>query len=252
MELKYFDMISPQPIQLTIGNVVKPKLKDIARMGYDTFNFYTALMKSDPVEVLRKQHSDTYSKMTEEEINNFSMLQLIEKDYNLQIIFTEIMNFFFMEKVVYKDGIFVVISNNGEKEEIKAIVSESNFDEIIDLFLQVCGSKKQEKEETKIKFKNELAEKIFNKIQTNTKQEKQDSKLTIPNIISAVANRHPSLNILTVWELTLLQLFDSFARIQYNTLFDIDSVRVSVWGDEDNKFKSDLWYKSLKEESEID
>ena len=37
---------------------------------------------------------------------------------------------------------------------------------------------------------------------------------------------------------------DAFNRLQRNTMYDIDSTRVSVWGDEKKTFDVSLWYKN--------
>ena len=77
------------------------------------------------------------------------------------------------------------------------------------------------------------------------KQAKNDINLSIPNIISAVASKHPSLNLTSIWDLTIFQLLDSFSRLQANTVYEIDSTRVSVWGDEKKTFDPALWYKNI-------
>ena len=67
---------------------------------------------------------------------------------------------------------------------------------------------------------------------------------TLPNVISKICARHPSINYTNVWELTIYELLDNFNSMRAGTIYDIDQTRVSVWGDEHNTFKLDSWYKN--------
>ena len=87
-------------------------------------------------------------------------------------------------------------------------------------------------------------EKILKEKKQEKKKNKLDKNMTIPNIISALSNKHPSLNYTNIWDLTIFQLLDSFNRIQANSVYEIDSTRVSVWGDEKKTFDASLWYKN--------
>ena len=101
-----------------------------------------------------------------------------------------------------------------------------------------------------MKFKNDIAKKLYEQMQkANKEKEKQKNKkndinLSLPNIISSVSSKHPSINLINIWELTIFQLLDCFNRLQNNTMHEIDSTRVSVWGDEKKTFDPSLWYKN--------
>ena len=87
-------------------------------------------------------------------------------------------------------------------------------------------------------------EKMLKAKKKEQETKKSDLNLTIPNIISSLANKHPSLNYVNIWDLTIFQLLDAFNRTQANSMYDIDSTRVSVWGDEKKTFDVSLWYKN--------
>ena len=42
----------------------------------------------------------------------------------------------------------------------------------------------------------------------------------------------------------MFQLLDAFNRMQMNSMYEIESTRVSVWGDEKKTFDASLWYKN--------
>jgi hypothetical protein len=99
-----------------------------------------------------------------------------------------------------------------------------------------------------MKFKNKMAKEMYLKMREaerkNKKSKAANPDLQLENIISAVSNRHPSINPLNVHDLTIYQLLDSFNRLMANAIYEIDSTRVSVWGDEKKTFNASLWYKN--------
>ena len=50
------------------------------------------------------------------------------------------------------------------------------------------------------------------------KPQKVDPSFSLWNIIGAVTSRHPSLNLTNIWQLTVYQLYDQFARIRETRL----------------------------------
>jgi hypothetical protein len=97
-------------------------------------------------------------------------------------------------------------------------------------------------------FKNAKAKALYARMNKQQKQEKEskefDPNYALPNIISAVAARHPSINYSNIWELTVYQLLDSFERLRAGAIYEIDKTRASVWGDENNVFHLDTWFKN--------
>lgn len=72
-----------------------------------------------------------------------------------------------------------------------------------------------------------------------------DNNMELGNIISAVANKSHSLNILTIWDLTVFQLLDCFSRLSNNSIYDIQSMSVAAWGNKDNYFDATAWFKRI-------
>lgn len=193
-----------------------------------------------------------------EDRNKISIYDVIEKDLQLQNIYIEIFNFFFIETVVYQNGLFILlnekVSNPNEitNEQLCGMITRENFLQAIELIQQVCCIYNDEKSLDDMNFKNNLAKKLMEKMIKAKKKEQEEKRfnlnLTIPNIISSLANKHTSLNYINIWDLTIFQLLDAFNRVQLNSMYDIDSTRVSVWGDEKKTFDISLWYKNNYDE----
>jgi len=263
MIFDYGTQLSPDPILLSIGTLKKPKLKDISNttthMSFDKFNYYEVLIKMNPEIFYTKIKGDDgkeyWNSLTEKEREGLTLYNVVVNDDNLRNTFVEIFNFFFDETVIFMDGYFVLLCKGVDKdtdiksqEDIRGVISENIFLQVLNAIQQVCCIDDKDENVEEKKFKNSLAKKLYEKMLKAEKAKKEEKKFdvnfTLPNIISSVSNRHPTVSPINVWELTIFQLYDSFNRMQVNSMFDIDSTRVSVWGDEKKTFDAALWYKN--------
>ena len=261
MRLDYGTQLSPVPITLSIGTLRKPTLKEISQITFDRFSFYEFFLKLSPETYytkLRKENDGEafWDSLTEEEQDKITIYNIIEEDEKIRSTYVEIFNFFFVETVIYQEGFFILLKENTaidnpdkiKREQVRGAIAKDNFSQVMSLLQQICCIYNEEESLDDMKFKNNLARKLMEKMLKAKKKEqetkKSDLNLTIPNIISSLANKHPSLNYVNIWDLTIFQLLDAFNRTQANSMYDIDSTRVSVWGDEKKTFDISLWYKN--------
>ena len=261
MRLDYGTQLSPVPITLSIGTLRKPTLKEISQITFDRFSFYEFFLKLSPETYytkLRKENDGEafWDSLTEEEQDKITIYNIIEEDEKIRSTYVEIFNFFFVETVIYQEGFFRLLKENTaidnpdkiKREQVRGAIAKDNFSQVMSLLQQICCIYNEEESLDDMKFKNNLARKLMEKMLKAKKKEqetkKSDLNLTIPNIISSLANKHPSLNYVNIWDLTIFQLLDAFNRTQANSMYDIDSTRVSVWGDEKKTFDVSLWYKN--------
>ena len=262
MRLDYGTQLSPYPIRLSIGTLIKPKLKDIADstkgMSFEKFYYFEYLLKMTPEYFYQEMKSDEgkkyWNSLSEQEQSKITLYNIVLKEESLLESFLELFNFFFMEPVVFKEGYFVLLNKDindsldiTSEHEICGVISEETFSQTLSIIQQICCINETEEVIEESKFKNETARKLFEKMRKAAKKKKltqHNNDLILPNIISAVSNMHPSINFINVWELTVFELIDSFNRLQANLIYDIDARRVSVWGDEKKTFDAALWYKN--------
>ena len=248
-------MISPLPIKLSIGTIVKPKLREIAEISFEKFYYFEGLTKLTYDEYMGDEtlSNDEFAEVKE---NDKSIFSIIITNNDLKNSYLEMLNFFFVEKIEFIDGVFVILNvnknipdNTFKQGDIRGIIFEDNFSQIMEIIQQVCCIYDSEENPDESKFKNKNAKKLFQMIKTEREKAKKnnkkaDSNLSLPNLISAVSNKHNSINPINVWDLTIYQLLDSFNRLQGNSIYDMNCRQVSVWGDKDNKFDVALWYKN--------
>jgi hypothetical protein len=209
-------------------------------------------------EEIDKENADDYwNQLKQDEKDKLTMYQAICINPKLQEIYCEVLRFFVESEFIrFSSGIFFLLKEdidpmktNEEVGNINGIIYEDIFDEIMFILQQVCGvNDESETPIEEMKFKNEIAKQMYLKMREAEKREKK-KKVSNPDfrldtIVSAVSNRHPSINPLNVQDLTVYQLLDSFNRLMENAFYEIDSTRVSVWGDEKKTFKPSLWYKN--------
>ena len=255
MRLEYDVQINPFPIILSIGTIKKPKLNEIfdnlKGMSFEKFIQYEIFLKLTPEEFYTKVKKNEggisfWCSLDETIKSEMTLYDIIVKDEQLQKIYIEILNFFFIEKVIFEGKMFLLLKSDSDDysvQNIKGIINRENFNEILNILCQICCINSDEVSKD-VKFKNNLAKKLYEKMLNSQKNSKLNFDLTIPNIISSVATMHSSLNYINIWDLTIFQLWDSFYRLRANSFFDIDKTRVSVWGDKDNVFDPARWYKN--------
>lgn len=264
----YGTQLSPYPIKLSIGHLKKPLLSEIANpekgMSFELFNYYEVMLQLTPELFFTKFCGENgkalWNNLSDEEKEKLTLYELIINDKTLIETFTEIFNFFFIEEVVFYEGFFILLHKDItfnpetlEKDDFD-LVSENIFKDVLNAIQQVCCLNVKEEEEIQDKYKNKLAQKLHEKILKAEKEKKQkaaeNSDLSIPNIISAVSNKHPTLSPISIWDLTIFQLLDSFNRLKINNYFDLNTTRVSVWGDEKSTYNAALWYKNIYDKNE--
>lgn len=255
MKLSYADMLSFAPIKLSIGSIRKPRLSEIAELSFDYFAFYQMMIHITPEMYfmkIKKGGADIWKSLPDSIKAGMDMVDLCCLDDEVGKAISEILNYFFIEHVIFisESKMFLIVKNDKQlaevtKDDISGVITKNTFGDVTSIIQQVCCVY-SEKEEVQPKFKNKKAKELYEKLQRaeNEKKAKENKNLSLQNVISAVSNRHPTISPITIWDMTLFQLYDSFERLQNNQMFDLISLSVAVWGDEKNKYDSTLWFKN--------
>lgn len=249
MKLDYFDLLSPSPIYIPkVGGIISPKLKDISSIGgINTYQYYlTILMMDLKTYFTMIGQQEQFELLTDEEksqMNIFDFLTINDDSINL---LQAILNFFIKEDVVYsaEHKMFLVQKDN----ESIGIISKEIYPQVCDVICQRnCIKPNQEEDLSKVKSKKALE--IMKKLQKGRAKKathkKADKNMELGNIISAVANKSQSLNILNIWDLTVYQIWDCFSRLSDNSIYNIQSMSVAAWGNKDNYFDVTAWFKRI-------
>lgn len=253
LKLEYYDLLSPEPIYIhNIGSIVSPKLIDISRNGgIRVYQHYLSilLMDSKTYFAMMKKEEE-FELLSDDEKERLNIFDLMTIDKDLINLLQQVLNFFIAENVVFSEEhrAFLVIEKENELEDkLVGVISRESYFETCDLILQRNNIKQKKEDLSKVKSKKALE--IMKKLQKGrsekAKATKSDEKMELGNIISSVANKSNSLNIVNIWDATVYQIWDAFSRLTNNSIYDIQSMSVAAWGDKDKQFDATTWFKRI-------
>lgn len=277
MKLDYFSLISPLPFYVNgVGSIKSPTLREISKINYYTYQVYLSNLLLDPAsyyEMIDKTEGAYLCNFTEQEKDTIlrirsEYMNLDEKSkedisiYNIMVFDKFLidsllctLNFFFEDEIIYdtKKRVFILFNGTVDDNNRKTptgMIHENNYNEIIDIILQRVNVDKKKDEHKNLKVKNKTAEKLLKKMKKAKKEaeKKEDKKMEIGNLISSISAHSKTLNILNIWDLTIFQLYDQFARMRNDDLYMINSTSVSVWGDKENKFDDTIWFSIINKD----
>lgn len=248
MQLDYPSLISPFPLEIeNVAHIKSPTLREIwhPTITYKKYNIYISLMLLDSESFCSKIDND-FSKSLEQ---SSSIFDIIAQSKELQMQYSEALSFFLTEDVIWHSDkeIFVTYKKDNDGNPVPyGILNKSIWTDICDIILQRNGINNHQSE-APLKFKGELAREVWELTHPKKKDEKENKNIALSNLISAVAAKDESLNMVNIWDLTVFNLYDQFKRHHSNTFYDIAAMSVAAWGDEKNNFDSCGWYNNIYE-----
>ena len=249
MKLNYFELISPDPVYIqNVGGVLSPTLKDISKIGINTYQFYLNIILMDLKTYFAMiKQSERFEQLSDEDKNNLSVYDLLTaEDENVKLL-QNALDFFIDESVIWskQHNAFLICKD----DNVFGFITKEIYPQICDLICQ-RNYIKSNLEEDLSKIKNKKALEIMKKLQKGrsekAKATKTDKNMELGNIISAVANRSQSLNMINIWDLTVYQVWDCFSRLSSNNIYNIQSMSVAHWGNKDNYFDETTWFKRIE------
>ena len=210
----------------------QPKLRDIKDIGLQVYYAYISFLLVSVEEYLISiKREDLIPFFKQHNLTMFDVYR--DSPYERQF-FIEALSFFIDGEIEFKNGEFLINNTN--------IINKEIYQKILEIIAEINCLKVNKQQET---YANEKARKIAEKIQqAKQKRSSVQSKdsTSLADIISAVASRKESLNLLNIWDLTIYQLYDHYNRLIAEDEFDIHAMNYAYWGGE---FKCKHWSKKL-------
>jgi len=230
-----------------VGGIISPTLRDISSIGINTYQYYLSVLNMDLKSYFSMiNQSDLYETLSDEDKSQINLFDLLIVNEQSALFLQDILNFFIKESVVYspENRCFPVYDN----EECVGSVTKEVYPQVCDLICQRnCIKSGQENDLSKAKSKKALE--IMKKLQKGRTEKstkgKADKNMELGNIISAIAGKSHSLNLLNIWDLTVFQIWDCFSRLSNNNIYDIQSMSVAAWGNKNNTFDATAWFKRI-------
>ena len=182
MRLDYGTQLSPCPISLSIGTIRKPTLKDIATISFEKFNFFEVFTKISPNTyydkiAINKDYWNSLSDVEKESVTMYSIIKNVESVLN---IYLDMLNFFFEEKVIFKEGFFIILKENADENNLKITTAQAQKLRAVygtitrDNVMEIIKGKPKKKED---KFTGRLTKNIFKKYKDKFANDKEFSEL---------------------------------------------------------------------------
>lgn len=236
----YLSLISGRPYCVDNIYVYPPRLEEISQVGYSTYESFLSIFFLSAVDIGRiigLEDGQLPSSITS--------IQLITRIPELRAALLRALSFFLHADVLYADDVGYCIQRDDNVEYL----SLDQIRDIRSVILQFCNIQ-DDTETAPVKFKNARAKEIYEKIQRK-KAEKQKASatsseslsMTLPNLISAVAAYSPTYNYLNIWQLTVYQFYDQFARLNDDLQLKVFGQRWAAWGTDNFDFS--VWYRPL-------
>ena len=101
MKLDYGTLLCPDPIQLSIGTIRQPTLREIRNLSFEKFGAYELFLKISPEEYYTKflKADEKWDSFTLQEQVEMTMFDVILSDNSLRDTYLEIFSFFFEEDI---------------------------------------------------------------------------------------------------------------------------------------------------------
>lgn len=210
----------------------QPKLRNIKDIGLQVYYAYISFLLVSAEEYLISIKREDLIPFFKQ--HNLTMFDIYRDNPYERQFFIEALSFFIDGEIEFKNGEFLINNTN--------IINKEIYQKILEIIAEINCLKVNKQQET---YANEKARKIAEKIQqAKQKRSSVQSKdsISLADIISAVASRKESLNLLNIWDLTIYQLYDHYNRLIAEDEFDIHAMNYAYWGGE---FKAKHWSKQL-------
>lgn len=243
MKLSYFEKISPTPFYMKdVGMIRKHTLKEISLITYEVYQIFLSIFLITPYSFYEsKKILSDYLDLSLDERSHLSIFNLLLSDRNYRDLMLEAIDFFFIEAPNYNEKNKTIVLQD-DQNHISGFINSENWESICDAISQLNNVEK-ELDSSMVKSKKAL--KILEKIQKGRKRKAKNNTpnpdLDIGNIVSVLASYTP-LNYITIWDITVYQLWDMFERFRISEIYGVKKINTSVWGDKKNQF--DIWQRT--------
>lgn len=208
-------LLKGEPVEIVNGLYSYPLLlSEIVDIGEGTYNSYVSSITLNKTSILNKLEDNIIPQKELEEIHSLNDLEFLIyiSFYSPELFqnFIDALKIFLKSDVEVLKDTGIVILNDKEQFlldnelflKIREVVAKQNYI--------------QYKEENRYKPANAKAKALLekmNKIKAKIKNKNKEEGLSLKTIISIVSTYSNDVNIMSVWNLTVYQLYECYIRI---------------------------------------
>jgi hypothetical protein len=241
LELEYEDLLSKEPIYIEgVGHIKIPLLSEIFKLRYKTYESLCAYILVD-----LNKYLEVYKISNLPVDDEYCFYNLIMKNKEFIDMYLYIFSFFIIENVAFdnKNKCFVTFTDDNK---IVGKIDKFNFNIIRKYLLQINYLKFQHVETEQVKYKNETARKLAEKMAKANEKKESKNQLTFGKMISKYcADNKNGINFLNIYDLTIYQFYDQWMQHNHIKQCDIQDMIYSntVSFNDVSAYDSQLWLK---------
>ena len=197
-----------------------------------TFNEDTASFEFYKTDIIKEKVNETI-KSTESKAGRF--FRLLFKKIDFLNLFNHKSDTIEIEKIHSKENTIMI-----------GVINNDNFDLVRDYLLQINRIKINETDDRPVKYKNEMARKLAERMAKAEKSKQEKDNMDFGKMVSKYcADNKNGINISNVWDITIYQFYDQFVQHNHIRQSDIqDMVYANTVSFSDLKaYDSQLWLK---------
>lgn len=217
-------------------------------IGFDTYASLTSVLSIDKNWILNVS-LNMDEQIPDEIVEKITTFDIFVSHLNLMDKLIKLLRIFLRyENIYYIPEYQIIVIDKGNIDKFITINGQ-NLDELFQL-LRYAYCLKFEKPEEEIKPANEKARQMLARIKKEDIEHPKPKKSSIDlmSVISGVAHKSNSLNIINIWQLSLYQLWDSYYRLVI--IDDNNNTITGIYAGTVDKEKIDLkeisWIKKIK------
>lgn len=208
-----FDYLCDEPYFVRgVGYVKCPTLREIRKITYNTFSYYTNVISCAFDDYLKRCGlEEKYNEFSNDDKEKNTLFYILLHDSATLLL--GMLSAFIVGEIVFdeKTLTFNVFQTDGENRQQIGHVGNDNFEDFREQLQYILGIKPTEEKEQK--FKNKIAQKMFEKLQKHAKEQKKnsDENYSFDNMIKKYCTHNKvGINILNVWDMTYYQFMQMF------------------------------------------
>lgn len=232
------------PMVVSGIRVRQPTLNEIFKgIGYDSYSAYMYVLGMTVEQFVEaNQLKEFFDKLSPADKETIHIFDLLSGDTPWRVLFAKALSFFILGEVSISDEQIVVIDSDRT-----VVLTATIYEQVRDSIL-LAACLKNEEETAPKGFVNDAAKRAYERLMELKKTHKKTDKpvkanpsMAMWNVIGAVSAHSSSYNLISIWDLTVWQLYDQFYRISKQEYLSGYAAKWAVWGSE--KFDFDSWYK---------
>lgn len=209
-----------------IGHLKCPTLREARKVTFNVFFLYISLISytlEDYLKLCGLHEQYNVLSETEKQLNSLFHLLLYG---NTSVLFG-IISTFIADEFIFDENelVFKIYRVKDDSREQIGHIGADNFDKFREELQYILGTKTTEEHQQR--FKNKLAQKMYEKMQRHAKEQskKVDENMSFDNMIKKYCTHNKvGINILNVWDLTYYQFVQMFKEYCNGRQYDFNDM----------------------------